>query len=163
MCLCPDPWEIFFSYSTCVNNYTSSGPQHSFDGAGPDFGALMAVIGLYQALAHCCEYRIQFEPNNSPTIFIFGDQECSSFGKLNILVPCPDMGLKISAIIVHPSVPLLLGTDKMNKHEMNVLSVKYKLRSVHAGWLLPYVRQQGCRKAKIYRPLPGSLSGRPLI
>jgi hypothetical protein len=117
-----------------------------------DTGAAKSVIGLAQAHAYCREYRIPFEPTTSTSRFIFGDQECASLGKLNILVPCPDMDLKICVDIVHPSVPLLFGIDILDKHKLNVLSVENKLHSVLAGWTLPLVRQQGHLYLKWHPP-----------
>jgi hypothetical protein len=105
-----------------------------------DTGAAKSVIGLAKAHAYCREYRIPFDHTTSTSRFIFGDPECASLGKLNIVVPYPDMDLKICVDIVHPSVPLLFGIDILDK--LNVLLVENMLHSVLAGWTLPLVRQQ---------------------
>ena len=117
-----------------------------------DTGAAKSVIGLSQAHAYCREYRIPFAPTTSTSRFIFGDQECASLGKLNILVPCPGTDLKVCVDIVQPSVPLLLGIDTLDKHKLNVLSVENELHSVVFGWTLPLIRQQGHLYLKWHPP-----------
>lgn len=78
-----------------------------------------------------------------PTIFIFGDKTCSSFGKTVFVLPTPKGEKSIAAHVIHPRITLLLGLDTLDLHGWNVLTVQNQLQSDKENWKLPLYRKFG--------------------
>jgi hypothetical protein len=112
-----------------------------------DTGAQKSVIGNIQAESYCRENNTRFnlEPPalSSPSLFKFGSSLVQSMGMIRISTPIPGPHnfIELCVDVVNVDIPLLLGLDFLDKHQLNPLNVQNQLWCVTEKWTLPIVRK----------------------
>jgi hypothetical protein len=94
----------------------------TFHGAVIDTGAERSAIGHAQATAYCNKSNVPLQLARFNARFRFADGTWLSLGKLKLVVPTLSHPLNLYIDVVAPDVPLLLGLDTMNRHQLQFLS-----------------------------------------
>lgn len=88
--------------------------------------------------------NIRFNPTPSNVTFRFGDTYYNSLGTIMIRIPTPDYTfLLIPVDIVNADVPLLLGLDLLDHHNLYADNTEKKLVCKKYKWSIPIIRQDG--------------------
>lgn len=127
-----------------VNVFFNMSSSECFEGACIDSGATLTVIGRRQAEMYSKLIGVQLAQKKSGTRYRFGDNVHQGHGKIRIRIP---VGLKhfaeVSADVVDPDVPFLLGLDVLTKFKIILDFDKDMIRSKCDGWAAPIVRKFG--------------------
>jgi hypothetical protein len=104
--------------------------------AGPAIGtgAQRTVIGKLQALANSIHRESYLQLTPSSSIFLFAGQRFKFLGKIKIRIPTPQERIHLDVDVVEPDKPMLIGSDKLDKHGLQFLNVSNRIQSVEAGW-----------------------------
>lgn len=133
---------IFLSEIWKTGRNTSS--RSRFHGGCIDTGAHKSVIGLKQAKAYCKHHNIPFKLKPSHRTYRFGDGAHSSVGSLEIRIPIPgNRFFNWIFDVLNADIPMLIGLDFLDEHNLVANNVKNSLISEMEGWSIPITRQFG--------------------
>jgi hypothetical protein len=99
---------------------------------------------MAQVLAYCKFLGIPFALSISKRVFVFGVDKRNSLGILHMRLPTPNGSFIILNVdVVLTIVPMLLGSDVLDKFGLSADTVYNVLHCTAEDWKLPLVRRLG--------------------
>lgn len=131
-----------------VNLAPSNSPRQYnsrvFEGECVDTGAQKSFCGLAQARVYCLARNKPFYLTPSPYSFKFGDGVRTSVGRMEVRMRVREgFYLPFQIDVVDADVPLLIGLDLLDLHQLIVDKVDNVLVSKSSGWKIPIARIHG--------------------
>lgn len=116
-----------------------------FEGACMDIGAEKTVVGKRQAEAYLASHNPGVTlGNKSGMVYRFGGGRHPCVGTVAVRIPITDSFMILIEIdVVAINVPLLLGLDFLDRHNMYVNNTTNRLVCVNEGIQVPLVRKMG--------------------
>ena len=108
-----------------------------------DIGSPRSLIYLKQARSYCLEMGLRFQTTPSSETFRFGTYPTKSIRRMTIILPTPSQTLPVHVQIVAEDIPLLIGSDVMDRYALQPLVIENALESVTEKWKIPLKRKFG--------------------
>lgn len=111
-----------------------------------DIGAQKSVRGRLQAEAYASSIgeKLEIRQNNSLRVFLFGVKRRASLGSMEVyILVCEGQVLNYRTDIVDAPIPMVLGLDVLDKHDIfdNTVTntVTTELIFARKGWIIPLI------------------------